>query len=251
MAKRSSTSGAPTVVVVIPTYNEAENVAPFVERVFSVLPDAHILIVDDNSPDGTAAIVVDLQKRMPQLHLLRRARKLGLGSAYVAGFARVLPEKFDVIFQMDCDFSHDPAYAPAMLEALRDSDVVIGSRYCPGGGTRNWNALRRSISAAGSRYAQSIFPELGIVDHTAGYKCFRREVLERIDLGAIRTNGYGFQIEMNVRAHALGFSLGEVPIVFEDRRVGKSKLSRTIIAEAALAVPLLRIAYAVGGLAGK
>jgi dolichol-phosphate mannosyltransferase len=226
--------------LILPTYNEAGNIEAFVEAVRAKLPgSARILIVDDNSPDGTGEIADRLAERHEGVAVLHRPLKEGLGPAYIAGFRRALGEGAGFVLEMDSDFSHDPAYLPRLLEAGEGADLAIGSRYVPGGGVGDWSAPRRAISRGGSAYARLILG-VGVRDLTGGFKCFRREVLEAIDLGSIRSRGYAFQIEMTYRAIQRGFKVVEVPIVFRDRRAGTSKMDRSIVAEAAWRVPLLR-----------
>ncbi|HUZ75950.1 MAG TPA: polyprenol monophosphomannose synthase [Chloroflexota bacterium] len=221
-------------VVVLPTYNEAANLAPLVERLYEWPVD--VLVVDDGSPDGTGELADGLaaasQGRLAALH---RPGKMGLGSAYLLGFRHALAQDYERIFEMDCDFSHDPAYVPALLRETQEADLALGSRYVPGGGTVNWGLPRRLISRFGSAYAGAIL-RLPYRDLTGGFKCFRRSVLEALDLAAVRSNGYGFQIELTYRAHQRGFRIVEVPIVFQERRAGASKMSRSIITEAMLMV---------------
>ena len=226
--------------LVLPTYNEAENIERFVAAVREKLPDsARILIVDDNSPDGTGGIADRLADADERVAVLHRASKEGLGPAYIAGFRRALAEGADLILEMDSDFSHDPAYLPRLLEAAKRADLVIGSRYVPGGGVSDWGALRQAISRGGSAYARLVLG-LSVRDLTGGFKCFRREVLEAIDLDSIQARGYAFQVEMTYRAIQRGFKVVEVPIVFRDRQAGNSKMNRAIVAEAIWRVPLLR-----------
>ena len=221
-------------LVVLPTYNEAENLPPMLEQILRYGPD--VLVVDDGSPDGTGQLAEDLRATHgDRLDVLHRPAKMGLGTAYVAGFGRALEKGYDYVLEMDCDFSHDPSFLPAFLERIETSDVVLGSRYIPGGGTVNWNLMRRFISRSGSLYSQLV---LGLPYHdlTGGFKCFRRTVLEAIDLGSVRSNGYAFQIELTYRAHQRGFRIAELPIVFYERRVGSSKMSRAIVLEGMLRV---------------
>ncbi|HEX6456107.1 MAG TPA: polyprenol monophosphomannose synthase [Solirubrobacterales bacterium] len=226
--------------LVLPTYNEAENVAPLVEAARSKLPpSAQILIVDDGSPDGTGAIADRLAERHENVHVLHRPRKEGLGPAYIAGFREALAGGAGLVLEMDADFSHDPAYLPRLLEAAGRADVVLGSRYVDGGGVSDWGPLRRAVSRGGSTYARAVLG-VDVRDLTGGFKCFRREVLEAIDLDAIAAHGYAFQVEMTYRAIRRGFKVVEVPIVFRERRVGKSKMDLSIVAEAVLRLPLLR-----------
>jgi dolichol-phosphate mannosyltransferase len=226
--------------LVLPTYDEAGNVEAFVETVLDKLPgSARVLIVDDNSPDGTGQIADRLATRHEGVNVLHRPRKEGLGPAYIAGFRRALAEGAALVLEMDSDFSHDPAYLPRMLEAAERADVVIGSRYVAGGGVGDWSRLRRAISQGGSAYARAVLG-VNVRDLTGGFKCFRREVLEAIDLDSIRSRGYAFQVEMTYRAIEWGFTVVEVPIIFRERRAGVSKMDRSIVAEAAWRVPLLR-----------
>jgi dolichol-phosphate mannosyltransferase len=204
-------------------------------------------VIDDNSPDGTGQIADRLAGEDGHVHVLHRDRKQGLGPAYLAGFRWALAAGAERIFEMDCDFSHDPKDVPRLAAAAEEADLVLGSRYVPGGGTRNWGLLRRFISRGGSRYAQVLL-QLGIRDLTGGFKCYRREVLERIDLDAIKSLGYAFQIETTYRAIRAGFRVVEVPITFVDREVGGSKMSRAIVAEAVWKVPVLRVRALLGRL---
>jgi dolichol-phosphate mannosyltransferase len=226
--------------LVLPTYNEAGNVERFVEEVREKLPaSARVLIVDDNSPDGTGELADRLAARMDDVSVLHRERKEGLGPAYIAGFRRALAEGAGFVLEMDSDFSHDPAYLPRLLEAGERADLVIGSRYVDGGAVADWSAARRAISRGGSTYARVVLG-VDVRDLTGGFKCFRREVLEAIDLDSIQSRGYAFQVEMTYRAIRLGFEVVEVPIVFRDREAGSSKMDRSIVAEAVWRVPLLR-----------
>jgi dolichol-phosphate mannosyltransferase len=226
--------------LVLPTYNEAENLEPLVEAARAKLPpSAQVLIVDDNSPDGTGGIADRLAARHENVEVLHRPRKEGLGPAYVAGFRRALTGGAGFVLEMDSDFSHDPAYLPRLLEAAKRADVVLGSRYVDGGGVSDWGALRRAISRGGSAYARLVLG-VRVRDLTGGFKCFRREVLEAIDLEAITTRGYAFQVELTYRAIRSGFEVVEVPIAFRERRVGKSKMDASIMAEAMWRLPMLR-----------
>lgn len=229
-------------LIIIPTYNESDNIEKLLDLISRTDPAAHVLIVDDNSPDRTYEIVERLmQTSYPgRLFLLKRAGKLGLGTAYIAGFKWALARDYDYIFEMDADFSHDPKYLPAFLAAIEKNDLVLGSRYVPGGGVKNWGLLRKFISRGGSLYARTILG-LSLRDLTGGFKCFRRQVLETIDLDSVKSNGYSFQIEMTYRARCQGFRICETPIVFEDRTAGKSKMSRKIFLEAVLMVWKLRL----------
>ena len=229
------------ICVCLPTYNERENVEAMVDRLGEVLgADGIVLVIDDSSPDGTGEIADRLAAERDWVHVLHRPRKEGLGPAYLDGFRRALELGADLILEMDCDFSHDPADVPRLIAAAEDADLVLGSRYVPGGGTRNWGALRRLISRGGSLYAQLLLG-VPIRDLTGGFKCYRRAVLETIDLDAIHSKGYAFQIETTYRALRAGFRVVEVPIVFVDREVGGSKMSRSIVLEAVWKVPALRL----------
>lgn len=242
MSKPIITSSLPHAdcTVVIPTYNEYDNIRPIVRRILDE-PRFRILVVDDNSPDGTGQVVEELSRDEPRLGLLSRAGKQGLGSAYVAGFQRALQEGASYIFEMDADFSHDPRYLPRLLAATESHyDLVIGSRYVPGGKTTDWGAVRQFISRGGNLYAGLILG-LGIADSTSGFRCYRRAVLETVELQRVRSNGYSFQIEMVYRARRAGFRIGELPITFPDRRVGKSKMSRRIVIEAIINVWRMRL----------
>jgi dolichol-phosphate mannosyltransferase len=228
------------VWVVLPTYNEAVNIERLVTAVRAKLPaSARVLIVDDNSPDGTGEIAARLAQEDGAVHCLHRPTKEGLGPAYIAGFREALAGGAGLIVEMDADFSHDPAYLPRLLAAAERTDVAIGSRYVPGGGVGDWGAVRRGVSRGGSAYARFVLG-IGVRDLTGGFKCFRREVLEAIDLDSVRSLGYAFQVEMTYRAIQLGFDVAEVPIVFRDRQAGSSKMSRSIVAEAIWRVPMLR-----------
>ncbi len=222
-------------LIIIPTYNEYENLQSLVCTIFSYAPHTDILIVDDHSPDGTGKLADQLQEGDPRVHVIHRAGKLGLGTAYVAGFKHAIANGYDAAFEMDADFSHDPQYLPDFLQAIEHADLVIGSRYISGGATPNWSLARRFISGCGNIFARFM---LGIPVHdcTAGYRCYRREVLESIDLDAIQSQGYAFQVELAYHVMKQGFRIVETPIVFMDRRVGKSKMSHKIVAEALLYV---------------
>lgn len=227
-------------LVIIPTYNERENILHIIDAVLQQGAEFDILIVDDNSPDGTADMVEELQKTESRVHLLKRAGKLGLGSAYVEGFRYALQKEYEFIFEMDADFSHDPAMLPTMLQAARSKDLVIGSRYKTGINVVNWPLYRLFISWGASKYVRCI-TGMPVCDPTGGFKCFRRHVLKAIDLDAILSDGYSFQIEMNYRAWVKGFHIEEVPIVFTDRRSGQSKMSKKIVREAFWVVWKLRL----------
>jgi dolichol-phosphate mannosyltransferase len=239
--------------VVIPTYNEAVNVERIVRAADAELeriaPGQHrILVVDDNSPDGTGAIADALATELPTVEVLHRPVKDGLGHAYRAGFAHALAAGAELLIEMDADFSHDPRYLPGLVEASSDADLVLGSRYVPGGGVRDWGLVRRLVSRGGGLYARAIL-RVDVHDLTGGFKCIRREVLEAIDLDSVRADGYVFQIEVTYRALIAGFRVSEVPIVFRDRKAGTSKMSPRIAVEAMWLVPQLRrsAAAAVGG----
>lgn len=229
--------------VCVPTYNEAETVEPLVREVRAAMAaagiDGHVLVIDDNSPDGTGQIVEQIAADDPRVHVLHRAGKEGIGPAYRAGFRHALAEGADLILEMDCDFSHNPADVPRLIAAADRADVVLGSRYTAGGGVAEWGLLRRGISRGGCLYAQAIL-RTDVRDLTGGFKCFRREVLEAIPLDEVRGAGYVFQIEMTYRALLAGFRVVEVPITFTDRTQGESKMSRRIVLEAATHVPRLR-----------
>ncbi len=231
----------PLTRVVLPTYNEADNLEPITAAILEAAPaGTGILVVDDSSPDGTGEIADRLAAADARIAVLHRAGKEGLGPAYVAGFRRVLAEGAERIVQMDADFSHDPADIPRLLDATEDAGLALGSRYVEGGGVGDWGATRRAISRGGSIYAR-LWLGLGVHDLTGGFKCFRREVLEAIRIDTVGALGYAFQVETTYRACLAGFRVIEVPIVFNDRRVGESKMSRRIVAEAALRVPAMRL----------
>ncbi len=232
-------------LIVIPTYNEAENIDSMIRSVFDHIPadlDLHILVVDDNSPDGTAAVVEKLIRQSfgKTLFLLIRSGKLGMGTAYREGFQWGLARGYDLFIEMDADLSHHPAYLPDMIARTARHDVVIGSRYVPGGGVKGWSWPRKFISKGGSLYARLILG-LPIQDLTGGFNLWKREVLEKIDMNSVRSEGYAFQIELKYKAFQNGFSLTEHPIIFEDRRAGKSKMSKRIVAEAMLRVLQMKI----------
>jgi dolichol-phosphate mannosyltransferase len=229
-------------LVIIPTYNERENIEPIVQAVLAADPRLDILIVDDNSPDGTGQLADQLASAEPRVKVLHRAKKEGLGRAYIAGFKRALAEPYEFIFEMDADFSHKPADLPRFLSALeeRHADICLGSRRVTGGGTVNWGVGRQIISGGGSMYARTVLG-IDVRDLTGGFKCFRRKVLEALPLDEIRSSGYGFQIELTYRAIRKGFKVIEIPIIFEDRRVGRSKMSRAVFVEALGMVLRLRL----------
>jgi dolichol-phosphate mannosyltransferase len=229
------------VWLVLPTYEEASNLEPLVIAVREHLPETgQILIVDDNSPDGTGEIADRLADEVDGVSVLHRPRKEGIGPAYVAGFRRALEGDAELVAQMDADFSHDPADLPRLLEAAEDADLVLGSRYVDGGGVLDWGPVRRAISRGGSAYARTVLG-LPVRDLTGGFKVFRRRALEAIDLGSISAAGYAFQVETTFRAIRAGMRVVEVPITFSERRVGESKMSGGIVLEAALQVPAMRL----------
>ena len=234
----------PGAWLILPTYNEAVNIEPFVRAVLPELaeasPEHRILIVDDNSPDGTGRIADGLAAEIETVEVLHRAEKQGLGVAYLAGFRHALSHGADLVLEMDADFSHSPADVPRLIRAAEDADVVLGSRYVPGGGVSDWGLVRRMLSRGGSWYARLVL-RVKVHDLTGGFKCFRREVLERIDLDAIHAEGYGFQIEVTYRAIRTGFRVKEIPIVFRERQAGLSKMTARIAAEAVWKVPALRL----------
>jgi len=228
-------------LVVIPTYNEVGNLAALVEQVLAQDARLEILVVDDHSPDGTGQLAEALAQKQPRLRVLHREAKLGLGTAYITGFKWALERGYDLVFEMDADFSHDPAHLKDFLKAIADADLVLGSRYLGGRVTVvNWPMGRLVLSYCANIYARWL-TGLRIWDLTGGFKCFRRRVLEAIDLSQVRSNGYAFQIEMSVRAWRKGFTLKEIPIVFVDRTEGQSKMNRSIVREAVWMVPRLRL----------
>ncbi len=233
------------ILVVTPTYNEAENIVQFIHDVLEKDPRLDILIVDDNSPDGTASMVKELQKTNSHILLLERPGKMGLGTAYVAGFKFALEKGYDAVFEMDADFSHDPKEIPAMLEMINTCDLVIGSRYVGGVRVLNWPIRRLMLSYGASIYTRFV-TGLPVKDTTAGFKCFRRKVLESINLDNVHSNGYAFQIEMSFKTWKKGYSLCEHPIIFMDRRSGVSKMSKKIVYEAVLMVWKLKFQSLIG-----
>jgi dolichol-phosphate mannosyltransferase len=227
-------------LIIVPTYNEAENVRGIAAELLAALPAADLLFVDDNSPDGTGDIQDEIAASNPRVHVLHRAGKLGLGTAYIAGFQWGLPRGYQFLFEMDADGSHDPKYLPQMFALAKDgADVVVGSRNVPGGGTVNWGIGRKLISKGGSFYSRTILG-IDVRDVTAGFVCWRRDVLEALDLSTISSNGYSFQIEMKYRAIRRRFRVVETPIIFADRKVGTSKMSGKIVREALVKVWALR-----------
>jgi dolichol-phosphate mannosyltransferase len=228
--------------ICLPTYNERANLEPMIDALRDVLRDGdRVLVVDDNSPDGTGEIADRLADELGFIDVLHRPQKKGLGPAYLAGFKRALADGAELVLEMDCDFSHDPEAVPRLIAAAEGgADVVLGSRYVRGGRVGNWGLIRRAISRGASLYT-ALFLQMGVRDPTGGFKCFRRRVLETLDLDAITAKGYAFQIETTYRARQAGFRIVEVPISFVDRTAGHSKMSRTIVLEAIWRVPLLRL----------
>ncbi|HZT16260.1 MAG TPA: polyprenol monophosphomannose synthase [Gaiellaceae bacterium] len=228
--------------ICVPTYNEAANLEPMVRALEPLLRDGdRVLVIDDSSPDGTGELADRLAGELPFVDVLHRPAKEGLGPAYRAGFARALADGAELVLEMDCDLSHDPADVPRLIAAAEtDADLVLGSRYVQGGGVTDWGVVRRLISRTASVYTE-LFLRMGVRDPTGGFKCFRRRVLETLDLDAITARGYAFQIETTYRAKRAGFRVVEVPIVFTDRTRGRSKMSRAIVLEAIWRVPLLRV----------
>jgi dolichol-phosphate mannosyltransferase len=236
----------PKAVVCLPTYNELENLEPMLRALGD--KDVRVLVIDDSSPDGTGELADRLAQELEYVSVLHRETKEGLGPAYLAGFRRALSDGAELVLEMDCDFSHDPNDVPRLLAAVEGgADLALGSRYVPGGGVRNWGLVRRVISAGGSLYARVLLG-VKVRDLTGGFKCYRRGVLEAIDLDAIETKGYAFQIETTYRVLRAGFEVVEVPITFADREVGGSKMSKAIVAEAIWKVPGLRLAALFGRL---
>ncbi len=238
---------AEKILVIIPTYNEIENLGNIVPRVVEQGPDIDVLVVDDSSPDGTGELADRLASDDPRIHVLHRENKEGLGRAYLAGFKWALERDYQYIFEMDADFSHDPKFIPGFLRAVEDADLVIGSRYKDGVNVINWPMSRLLLSKGANLYSHWI-TGLALTDSTGGFKCFRRRVLEAIDLEAVHSNGYAFQIEVSFRAWKKGFRLVEIPIVFVDRVEGHSKLSKKIIREAVWMVWFLRLKAMFGRL---
>ena len=230
--------------LILPTYNEAENIEPLVRAVLPQLASTGlehtVLIVDDNSPDGTGRIADRLAEESDRVRVLHRPQKQGLGRAYLAGFGVALEGGADLILEMDSDFSHDPADVPRLIAATGAADLVLGSRYVPGGGVQDWGIVRRALSRGGSAYARVLLG-VPVRDLTGGFKCFHRRVLETIDLEGVHADGYGFQIELTYRAVQAGFTVAEVPIQFRERRVGRSKMTAKIALEAVWKVPALRL----------
>jgi len=235
------------VLVIIPTYNEADNIIQLMTEIHAVDDAIHILVVDDNSPDKTWELVEKRKENDSRIHLIRRKGKLGLGTAYVAGFKYALEHNYDCVFQMDADFSHNPKSIPKFLEKIQEHDLVIGSRYKDGVRVVNWPIKRLVLSFMANVYTR-VITGMPVADATGGYKCIRKEVLAGLDLDKIKSNGYAFQIEMNFKAYKKGFRLAEIPIIFEDRRVGISKMSKRIIIEAVFRVWSLRLRSIFGNL---
>jgi dolichol-phosphate mannosyltransferase len=227
-------------VICIPTYNERENLPSLVEEVLAVDPHVDVMVLDDDSPDGTGQVADLLAKREPRVSVVHRPRKEGIGRAYLDGFRRALAAGYDVVVQMDGDFSHQPRFLPEILRALEHADVVVGSRYVDGARVETWGVPRRVLSAAGNLYARTVFG-MAERDLTSGFVAYRRHVLEAVGLDQIQSESYGFQLELKFRAHQLGFQIAEVPIVFFDRVVGLSKLQRGRVGEALLGVVKLRL----------
>ena len=227
-------------IIVTPTYNERKNIEELLNTIFTIDSNYHVLVVDDNSPDDTGAIVKELQSNYSNLHLLSRVKKQGLGSAYVAGFKYALKGNYDKIVQMDADMSHDPKDVVSLISELDNSDVVIGSRYISGINVVNW-PIRRLIISYGANIYTRLVTGLPVKDATGGFKCWKREVLESLDLDNVRSQGYSFQIEMTYRAWLQNFKIKEVPIIFVDRTIGESKMDRSVMLEAAIMIPRLRL----------
>jgi dolichol-phosphate mannosyltransferase len=239
----------PRAVLCLPTYNERENLEPMIAALGEVLDTSRdeVLVIDDGSPDGTGDIADRLASEHAWVSVLHRETKEGIGPAYVAGFRHALAEGAELVLEMDCDFSHDPADVPRLIAAAEDADLVLGSRYAPGGGTANWGLVRRIVSRGGCLYAQVILG-LRVRDLTGGFKCFRRGTLEAIDLGALSAHGYAFQIETTYRVKRAGLRVTEIPITFVERRAGASKMTGAIVVEAMWRVPLLRLRALAGKL---
>jgi dolichol-phosphate mannosyltransferase len=239
----------PRAVLCLPTYNERENLASMIGELGGVLDTSRdrVLVIDDASPDGTGEIADRLAGEHPWVSVLHRERKEGIGPAYIAGFRWALAEGAELVLEMDCDFSHSPSDVPRLIEAAADADLVLGSRYAPGGGTENWGLARRFVSRGGCLYAQ-ILLGMRVRDLTGGFKCFRRATLEAIDLDALSAHGYAFQIETTYRVRRVGLRIAEVPITFVERRAGASKMSGSIVAEAIWKVPVLRLRALAGRL---
>ena len=227
-------------LIIIPTYNEVDNLRPLLVEIFAQVPQSDILIIDDNSTDGTGQLADAIHAEHSQIHVIHRPHKLGLGTAYVTGFKYALAHGYDAVFEMDADFSHDPRHLPAFLQAIEQADLVIGSRYVQGGDTPGWSPLRRLISGSGNVFARLLLG-IPIRDCTAGFRCYRLEVLRNIDLDTIQSEGYAFKVELTYRVLNQGFKIVEIPIVFIDRRIGKSKMSHKIVIEAFIYVLQARL----------
>jgi dolichol-phosphate mannosyltransferase len=234
-------------LIIVPTYNERENVVALLERIFAYVPGAHVLIVDDNSPDGTGAIADQSAAEDPRVHVMHREGKQGLGSAYVAGFRYALDRDYEAVFEMDADFSHNPESLPVFLGELENADLVLGSRYLNGVTVVNWPIKRLILSYSANVYSR-VITGMRVKDLTGGFKCFRRRVLESIDWSRVRSDGYAFQIEITFKAWRKGFRIREIPIMFVDRKAGESKMSRRIVYEAAWMVWRLRLLDLIGAL---
>jgi dolichol-phosphate mannosyltransferase len=236
------------ILVIVATYNESQNIKPLIAQIFKVVPQVNILVIDDNSPDKTYAIVEELAaiEYQNKLFLMKRAGKLGLGTAYIAGFHYAINNGYDILIQMDADFSHNPLYLPKLLTAIEDNDLVIGSRYIKGGGVLNWGIMRKIISRGGSLYSKLI---LGLPQHdlTGGFKCWRIKVLQTIGIDNLKSTGYSFQVETTYKTFLQKFKIKEIPIIFEDRRFGQSKMSGGIFIEALLMILRLRFCQARQG----
>ncbi|MFN3200641.1 MAG: polyprenol monophosphomannose synthase [Bradymonadia bacterium] len=232
----------PPALIIVPTFNERENLPPLLAQIFDVVPTVHVLVVDDNSPDGTGAVADEIADADERVHVLHRTNKEGLGRAYIAGFKWALERDYVLIFEMDADFSHEPTRLPEFIKAARDADLILGSRWVSGGGTENWPLRRQIMSRGGSLYAGTVLG-LGarVRDLTGGFKCFHRRVLEAIELDDIQAVGYGFQVELTWRAIRKGFKVVEIPIHFADRRAGDSKMTTRIFVEALMLVWKLRL----------
>lgn len=238
---------AERALVCVPTYNEADNLPKIVPAILAQDPRLEVLVIDDGSPDGTGALADRMAAQEPRIHVLHRTAKQGLGKAYLAGFRWALERDYAFIFEMDADFSHDPKYLPDFLRAIAQNDLVLGSRYINGVNVINWPMSRLLLSTFANRYVRWV-TWMPLTDATGGFKCFRRAVLEAIDLGQVQSNGYAFQIEMSFRAWRKKFRLKEIPIVFVDRVEGQSKMNKRIVREAIWMVPWLRLAALLGRL---
>ena len=227
------------ILIIIPTYNELENLPKLLPDILSKNDDIQVLVVDDNSPDGTSAYIESQMKNNNRIHLIKRQSKQGLGTAYTAGFKYAIEKNYDLVFEMDADFSHDPKEIPRFIDEIQNADLVIGSRYINGVNVINWPLRRLLLSSFANLYTR-VITGMPVHDATGGYKCFRRNVLESIDLDKVRSNGYAFQIEMNFKAWKKGFRVKEIPIIFVDRVKGKSKMSKKIVREAVTMVWKLR-----------